>query len=68
MNISEAQKILDDLHNKYPKLKTMNAVDTAAFVRTLPTEEQKPIEAAAKTFELVVRQNLRTLKNNARFN
>ena len=51
MKITEARKILDNLHNKYPKLKKMNAFETAAFVRTLPLGEQKPIENAAKVFE-----------------
>lgn len=68
MNITKAQKILDDLHNRFPKLKKMNAVDTTAFVRTLPPEEQKPIEAAAKAFEIEVRKNLNLLASKARLN
>ena len=51
MNIVEAQKILDDLHNRYPHLKNLDAFKTAAFVRTLPPDDQKPIEAAAKVYE-----------------
>ena len=68
MNILEAKSILDDLHKRYPQLETMSAVETAAFVRMLPPEEQKPIEAAAKVFEIEARQAIDILTNKARFN
>ena len=68
MNLFEAKAILDDLHKRYPQLKKMSAVETAAFVRTLPPDEQKPIEAASKAFEIEVRQAIDILTNKARFN
>lgn len=47
MTFKEAIIILDNLHEKYPKLKKMSAQATADFVRTLPPEEHDPVDAAA---------------------
>lgn len=53
MNITQAKKVLDNLHNEFPILKTLDAVQTAAFLReTLSQERQNEIEQAAKAYEI----------------
>ena len=52
MNITQAKRVLDDLHKEFPVLITMDAAKTVAFVRrTLSKERQDEIERAAKVFE-----------------